>query len=201
MRYRRAQHDRMRRPRQGDVVGVAAMPGDEAQVLMTAHRLPDPELHCFPLRRGSMVRTAAYLRQSGASDAARPPPGAADGNCKAIRLLIAKSALVPDCAEVLVDAKPDEHKLGRNARHHNAHDGAEDAGDEKDQADKWIISHRGQRTDDARESEQDRNHNGQPIKDLDHSGRDKSLPLEQITKAEHKASRSPAPPSGWQTAL
>src|SRR5215831_2615583 len=134
------------------------------------------------------------MRQSGASDAT--PPGAANGNSKAIRLLIAKSALVPDCAEVLIDAKHDEHKLGRNARHHNAHDGAEDAGDEKYQADKWIIGHRCQRTDNACESEQDGNHNGQPIKDLDHSGRDKSLPLEQITKAEHKASRSPAPPVG-----
>src|ERR1700747_2199906 len=97
---------------------------------------------------------------------------------------------------MLVDAKYDQHKFGPDARHNDTHAGAEHAGDEKDQADKWIIGHRRQRTDHACESKQDGNHNGQPIKDLDHSGRDEALPLEQITKAEHEASRSSTPQIG-----
>src|SRR5262249_24555166 len=78
-------------------------------------------------------------------------------------LLIAKSALVSDRAEMLVDAKYNEHKFGGDARHNNAHADAKHTGDEKDQADKWIRGHRRQRADHARESEQDGNHNGQPI--------------------------------------
>jgi hypothetical protein len=35
----------MRHPRQGDVVRVAAPPGDKTQILMTPHRLTDAELH------------------------------------------------------------------------------------------------------------------------------------------------------------
>src|SRR5215469_10719327 len=97
---------------------------------------------------------------------------------------------------MFVDAKYNEHKLGRDARRDDAHAGAEHAGDEKDQADKWIKGHRRQRSDHACESEQDGNHNGQPIKDFDHSGRNEALPLEQITKAEHETSRSPKSPVG-----
>jgi hypothetical protein len=114
--------------------------------------------------------------------------------------LIPKTALVPDRSQMLIDTKYNEHEFGSDSRHDNAHGGAEHAGDEKDDADKWIIRHGRQRTDRAGEAEQNRNDDCQPIKDLNHSGRDKPFPLEKITKAEHEATSSRAP-NRRQTAL
>ena len=48
--HRRAQHERLRRVRQIDVVGVAALPGDETQIFVTPHRLPDSEFHAVSSR-------------------------------------------------------------------------------------------------------------------------------------------------------
>jgi hypothetical protein len=39
VRHRRAQHEGMGHSRQNDVVGVAALPGDKTQILMTSHGL------------------------------------------------------------------------------------------------------------------------------------------------------------------
>ena len=48
--HRRAQHERLRRVRQIDVVGVAALPGNETQIFVTPHRLPDSEFHAVSSR-------------------------------------------------------------------------------------------------------------------------------------------------------
>jgi len=45
VRHRRTQDEGVSHPRQGDVVGVAALPGDKTQILMTPYRLTDAELH------------------------------------------------------------------------------------------------------------------------------------------------------------
>ena len=45
MRHRRAQHESLRHPRQHHVVGIAALPGDEPQILMPPHGLADAEFH------------------------------------------------------------------------------------------------------------------------------------------------------------
>jgi hypothetical protein len=48
--HRRAQHERLRRLRQIDVVGVAALPGNETQIFVTPYRLPNAELHAVSSR-------------------------------------------------------------------------------------------------------------------------------------------------------
>ena len=45
VRHRRTQDEGVGHPRQGDVVGVAAPPGDKTQILMTPYRLTNAELH------------------------------------------------------------------------------------------------------------------------------------------------------------
>jgi hypothetical protein len=133
-----------------------------------------PALHCVA-RRKKTVTTIQNLMSSLTN-----------------RSLIPKAALIPDRSQMLIDAKYNEHEFGSDSRHDDAHAGAEHAGDKKDDADEWIISHRRQRTDRAGETEQNRNDDCQPIKDLNHSGRDEPLPLEKITKAEHEATSSRA---------
>ena len=44
-----------------------------------------------------------------------------------------------------------------------------------------------ERADRARKPEQNGNHDGKPVENLDHRGRYEPLPLEQITEAEHSA--------------
>ena len=45
VRHRRAQHEGLRHPRQRDVVGVTALPGEKAHILVAPHGLADAELH------------------------------------------------------------------------------------------------------------------------------------------------------------
>ena len=47
MGHRRAQHEGMRHARQRDVVGIAAMPGDQPQILVPTHGLADGEFHAL----------------------------------------------------------------------------------------------------------------------------------------------------------
>src|SRR6202044_1857917 len=94
-------------------------------------------------------------------------------------------ALIPDRAEVLVDAEDDEHEFGDNARHDHAHEGAKHAGNQKDHAGKRIKRHGRQRTDDAGKAEQDRKKDGEPEKHFEDGGRYEPLPLEQIAQTEH----------------
>jgi hypothetical protein len=94
---------------------------------------------------------------------------------------------------MLVDAKHDEHEFGDDARQDHAHEGAKHAYDQQDHADERIIRHRRQRTHCAGATEQDGNHDREPIEDLDHGGRHEPLPLEQIAEAEHDSS--------WQSCL
>src|SRR5437588_114218 len=58
VRRRRTQHVRMHHARQRDVVGIAALPGDEPKVLESPQRLADREFHiaskfCRSLQSGS----------------------------------------------------------------------------------------------------------------------------------------------------
>src|ERR1700751_920390 len=102
---------------------------------------------------------------------------------------------------MLVDAKHNEHEFGGDTRHDDSHNHREEAENEKDHADKWIINHRGERADHAGKTEQNGNHDRQPIEDLNHSGRDESLPLEKITKTEHTVPPSRGFMGRPQTAL
>ena len=74
MRRRRAQHKGGGRPRQRHVVGVAPLPGDQTQIFMAPHRLPNGEFHAVPRifrpRRYMVVRGAVrHLAGSGGSGA------------------------------------------------------------------------------------------------------------------------------------
>ena len=65
VRGRRAQHVAMGLARQVDVVGVAALAGDQPLVLDPAHRLPDPELaHRVPPIRAGAAGGAAHSRRA-----------------------------------------------------------------------------------------------------------------------------------------
>ena len=62
LRHRRAQHERLRHVRQIDIVGVASLPGDETQIFVTPHRLPDSRISCCVLSA-----VAPHLAQAGAA--------------------------------------------------------------------------------------------------------------------------------------
>ena len=86
---------------------------------------------------------------------------------------------------MLVDAKHDEHEFGGDAGEDDADEGAEQAGDQKNQADERIERHGLQGRDRAGDPQQHGNNDREPVKHLDHGGRHEPLPLEQVAEAEH----------------
>jgi hypothetical protein len=60
MRHWRPEHEGVRHVRQSDVVGITAMPGDEAQILMPSYGLADAEFLGAPLVRTLALDFARY---------------------------------------------------------------------------------------------------------------------------------------------
>ncbi len=86
---------------------------------------------------------------------------------------------------MLVDAKHDEHEFGGDAREDDADEGAEQTGDQKNEADERIERHGLQGGDRAGDPQQHENDDREPVKHLDHGGRHEPFPLEKVAEAEH----------------
>src|SRR5580704_15882121 len=106
-----------------------------------------------------------------------------------IWLLIPDScSLIPDGAEMLVDAKHDEHEFGGDAGEDDTDEGAEQAGDQQNKPNERVECHDLQGGDRAGDPQQHENDDREPIEHFDHGGRHEPLPLEQVAEAEHVVS-------------
>src|SRR5579872_2054926 len=95
-------------------------------------------------------------------------------------------ALIADRAEMLIDAKDDQDEFGRDAREDNADDDAGDRGQQLYETSERADGHRRQAGENAGDSEQSDERDGQPVKGLDDRGGNKAVPLKQILKIQHR---------------
>ena len=95
--------------------------------------------------------------------------------------------LVADGAEVLVDAKHDQDEFRGNARKNDSDHHAGDRGQQQDESAERADRHRGEAGENAGNSKQYDQADHQPVERLDDGGRDKTVPLKQILKIEHRS--------------
>src|SRR3954463_5672501 len=103
------------------------------------------------------------------------------------------AALIPDRAEMLVDAEDDQDQFRGNAREHDPDDDARDRLQHHQEAGDRTDRHRGEACEDAGEAEQADHGDHQPVEGLNDGRRDEAVPLKQVAEENH-------PPPPGQTA-
>ena len=86
--------------------------------------------------------------------------------------------LIPDGAEMLVDAEHDQDEFSDDAREHDADDDAGDGVEQHQESGERVERHRGQPRENPGQAEQTDQCDDQPVERLDNRWRDKTVPLE-----------------------
>jgi hypothetical protein len=94
--------------------------------------------------------------------------------------------LIPDRAEMLVDAEDDQDEFRGDPRKHHADHDSGDRGQQHDESAERADRHRGKRRKDSGQAEQYDQADDQPVESLDDRGCDEAVPLKQILKIEHR---------------
>jgi hypothetical protein len=94
-------------------------------------------------------------------------------------------ALIPDRAEVLVDAKDDEDELGGDPREDNPGDDADDARKDDNETAERAYRHCRQAGKDTGQAEENDQTDHEAIERLDDSRGDECVPLEKVPVIEH----------------
>src|SRR3954463_1892950 len=92
------------------------------------------------------------------------------------------AALIPDRAEMLVDAENDQDQLRDDAREHDPDDDARDRRQQHQEAAERAVRHHREAGEDAGEAEQADQRDHQPVEGLDDRRRDEAVPLKQVAE-------------------
>src|ERR1700720_1444364 len=102
------------------------------------------------------------------------------------RRRLSRLVATADLAEMLVDAKDDENKLGRNASEDHADEDADDAGKDHEQSAERIEEHRAEAGQDSGQAEQHGHGHRKPVEYLDDRRGNESFPLKEVVIIKHQ---------------